>query len=66
MVIFMLPLSLTMSWCATWFALTRHGELDVVGSLDSFLIFVHALRLLCVILLDVMTSSHLPFFCQSV
>ena len=27
---------LTRSCCATWFALTRHGGLDVVGSYDSF------------------------------
>ena len=39
-------------------ALTRHGGLDVVGSFDSF----HALRLVCVILVTVMTSSHLLFF----
>ena len=64
----MLPLSLTRSWCATWFALTRHEGLDLVGSFDSFLIVFLALRLLCVILLDVMNSSHLLFFpsCQSV
>ena len=40
------PLPLTRSWCATWFALTGHGGLDVVGSLDSFLTVLHALRLL--------------------
>ena len=65
----MLPLPLTRNWCATWFVLTRHGELDVVGSFDDFLIVFHALRLLCVILVDMMTSSHLLFFslsfCQS-
>ena len=55
----MLPVTLTRSWCAIWFALTGHGGLDVVGSFDSFLIFFHALRLLCVILVDVMTSYHL-------
>ena len=43
----MLPVPLTMSWCATWFALSRHGGLSVVGSFDSFLIVFHALRLLC-------------------
>ena len=32
----MVPLPLTRSWCTNWFALTRHGGLDVVGSLDSF------------------------------
>ena len=31
----------------------------MVGSFDSFLMLVHALRLLCFILVDVMTSSHL-------
>ena len=34
----------------------------MVGSFDSFLIVFHALRLFCVILVDVMTSSHLLFF----
>ena len=58
----MLPLPLTKSWCETWFALTRHGGLVMVGSYDSFLIVFHAFRLLCVILVDVMTSSHLLFF----
>ena len=33
----------------------------MVGSFHSFLIVFHALRLLCVILVDVMISSHLPF-----
>ena len=42
----MVPLPLTRSWCATWFALTIHGGFDVVGSLDSFLIVFHAVRLL--------------------
>ena len=45
----MLPLTLPRSWCATWFTLSRHGGLDVVGSFHSFFIVVHALRLLCVI-----------------
>ena len=36
---------------------TRHGGLDVVGSFDSFLIVFHALRLVCIILVDVMISS---------
>ena len=53
----MLPLLLTMSW----FALTRHGWLDVVGSFDNFLIVFHDLRLLCIILVDGMISSHLLF-----
>ena len=34
----------------------------MVGSFDSFLIVFHALRLLCAILVNVMTSSHLLFF----
>ena len=58
----MLLLPLTRSWCATWFALTIYGGLDVVGSFDGFLIVFHVLLLLCVILVDVMTSSHLLFF----
>ena len=47
--------------CATWFVLTRHGGLDLVGSFDSFLIVFHALRLLCVI-----SSSCPPSFFQLV
>ena len=39
--------------------MTRHGGLDVVESFDSFLIVFHTLRLVCVILVNVMTSSHL-------
>ena len=66
----MVPLPLTRSWCVTWFALPRHGGLDVVGSFDRFMMVFHALPLLLVILVDVMTSSHLflfpPSFCQSV
>ena len=58
----MVHLPLTWSWCATWFALTKHGVLDVVGSFDSFLMVFHALRLLRVILVNVMTSSHLFLF----
>ena len=56
------------SWCATWFALTRHGGLDGVGSFGSFLIVFHALQLVCVMLVNVMTFSYLfpPSFCQSV
>ena len=38
----MLPLPLTRSWCATWFALTKHGGDDEVGSLESILIVFHA------------------------
>ena len=34
----------------------------MVGSFDSILIVFHALRLLCVILVDVMASYHLLFF----
>ena len=37
---------LTSRWCATWVVLTRHGGVGEVGSLDSFLIVYHALRLL--------------------
>ena len=50
------------NWGATWFALTRHGAIGEVGSLERFLIFFNALRLLWVMLGDVMTSSHLFFF----
>ena len=42
----MVPLPLTRIWCATWFALTIHRGLNVVGSLDSFLVVFHVLRLL--------------------
>ena len=58
----MLPLPLTRSWCATWFARIRHGGLDVVGSFDGFLIVFQALQLLCVIMVDVLPSFHLLFF----
>ena len=34
----------------------------MVGSFDSFFIVVHVLLLVCDILVDVMTSSHLLFF----
>ena len=34
----------------------------MVGSFDSFLIVLHVLRLVCVILMGVMTSSHLLLF----
>ena len=40
------PWPLTSRWCATWLELTRHGGFGEVGSLDSFLIVCHALRLL--------------------
>ena len=43
-------LPLTKSWCATWFSLTGHGWVDVVGSFVRFLIVFHALRRLRVIL----------------
>ena len=36
--------------------------LDMVGTFDSYLIVFHDFRLLCVILVNVMTSSHLLFF----
>ena len=52
------PLPLTSSWCTTWFALSRHWRLVEVRSLDNFLIVCHALRLLEVRSVDVMTSSH--------
>ena len=32
----MLPWRLAWSWFATWFALTRHGGLNGVGSFDNF------------------------------
>ena len=34
----MFPLPLTISWCATWLALTKHGGVGVVGLLDMLLI----------------------------
>ena len=37
----------------------------MVGSFDSFLIILHVLLLLCILLVDVMTSSHLLFFSYS-
>ena len=43
-------------------ALTRHGAIGEVGSLEKCLIIFHALRLLWVMLVDVMTSSRLFFF----
>ena len=56
------PWPLTSRWCATWLELTRHGGFGEVGLFDSFLIVCHALRLLWVRSIDVMTSSHLFFF----
>ena len=56
----MLPMPLTRSWCATGFSLTKHRGLYVVGLFDNFLIVFHALRPLCITLVCVMTSSHLP------
>ena len=56
------PWPLTSRWRATWLKLTRHGVFGEVGSLDSFSIVCHALRLLWVRSIDVMTSSHLFFF----
>ena len=53
------PWPLMSNWCATWLAFTRHGGFGVVESLDSFLIVCHALRLLCVRSVEVMTSSQL-------
>ena len=43
------PWPLMSNLCATWLAFTSHGRFRVVGSLDSFLIVCHALRLLCVV-----------------
>ena len=54
----MLPLPLLGVGVQLGFALTRHGGLDVVWSFDGFLIVFHTLRLLCVILVNVMTSSQ--------
>ena len=60
------PWPLTSRWWATWLGLTRHGGFGEVGSLDSFLIICHALRLLWVRSIDVMTSSSfLLSLCQS-
>ena len=56
------PRPLTSSRCATWFALTRHGGFVEVGLLDNFI--YHALRLLWVRSVDVMTSSHFFLFCS--
>ena len=38
----------------------------MVGSFDSFLIVFHALCLLCVILVDVMTASHPLLFSSAI
>ena len=59
------PWPLMSNWCATWLAFTRHGGLGVVVLLDSFLIVCHAIRLLCVRSVEVMTSSQLFFFSSS-
>ena len=56
-----MPLPLTRSWCATWFALTRRGGLDVIGSVDSFLIVFHALRLLYILGYSVNKSTYIVF-----
>ena len=37
----------------------------MVGSLDSFLVVCHAIRMLCVRSVEVMTSSHLVYQCIS-
>ena len=55
----MVPRSLMSSWCATWLELTRHAGVEVMGSLERFLIVVHVLRLLSVRSVDVMNSSLL-------
>ena len=56
------PWPLMSNWFATWLVFTRHGGFGVVGSLDSFWIVCHALRVLCVRPVEVMTSSQLLFF----
>ena len=61
----MSPLLLTSSWCATWLALTEHGGIGVIGSLDMFLISFHAFRLLCVRSIEVIISSHLSLLLLS-
>ena len=60
-----LPQPMSRSWCATCFPLTRHGRVYVVGSFDSFLIVFHALRPLCVLFVDVMTSFSISCCCCS-
>ena len=50
------------SWCATSLELTRHGGVEMVKSLERFLIVCNALRLSCVRSVDVTTYSHLFFF----
>ena len=59
----MIPLPLT---SATWLALTKHGGVGVVGSLEMLLIVFHAFRLLCVRSIEVIISSHLSFFCSAI
>ena len=59
----MVPWSLMSSWCATWLELTRHGGVELVGLLEWFLIVFHALRLLFVRTVDVMTFSHMLLCC---
>ena len=54
------PRPLTSSWCATWFALTRHGGFVEVESLDSFLIVCHPLQMLWVIIISP-RDDPLPF-----
>ena len=58
----MIPLPLTWSWWATWFAVTWYGGFGEVGSLESLLIVFQAFRLLWVMFVDVMTSSHIFLF----
>ena len=57
-----IPWPFMSNWCATWVAFTRHGGFGVVGCLDSFLIIYHAIRLLRVKSVEVMTSSQLFLF----
>ena len=54
----MVPMPLMSNWWVTWFALTRHVVVDEAESLERFLIVVHAFRLLWVMLVSVVISSH--------
>ena len=53
----MFPLPLKSSCGATWLALTKHGGVGIVGSLE---IVFHAFRLLCVRSIHSFPSSALP------
>ena len=56
------PWLLMRNWCATLLTFTRHGGFGMVGSLVSPLIVCHALLLLCVRSVEVITCSQLFFF----